>query len=172
MKREARKCRGKKCNKKKKGAKKGKKGKASRGKTVQQRKINNNKKKGKKTKSDRRRQRQRKTKAKKGQKNKNKNKNKEKQERKTLKEKKSGSKNFGEGRQITGNATSCAMKAIKYARIFEGKATSISRQVNSSQDFDDFGEHDQLIMMIDLETTVIFSHRHFYDFIIMVIALR
>merc|ERR1711971_660797 len=73
VKREARKCRGKKCNKKKKGAKKGKKGKASRGKTVQQRKINNNKKKGKK-------------------------------ERKTLKEKKTGRKNFGEGRQITGNA--------------------------------------------------------------------
>merc|ERR1711971_1223577 len=129
VKREARKCRGKKCNKKKKGAKKGKKGKASRGKTVRQRKINNNKKKGKKTKSDRRRQRQGKTKAKKGQKNKNKNKNKEKKERKTLKEKKTGRKNFGEGRQITGNAPSCAMKAIKYARIFEGKATSISRQV-------------------------------------------
>merc|ERR1719458_349054 len=35
----------------------------------------------------------------------------------------------GYGRQITGNATSCAMKAIKYARLFEGKATSIFRQV-------------------------------------------
>ena len=35
----------------------------------------------------------------------------------------------GNERQITGNATSCAMKAIKYARLFEGKATSISRQV-------------------------------------------
>ena len=35
----------------------------------------------------------------------------------------------GEGRQISGNATSCAMKAIKYARLFEGKATSIFRQV-------------------------------------------
>merc|ERR1711936_581197 len=37
--------------------------------------------------------------------------------------------NGGEGRQISGNATSCAMKAIKYARLFEGKATSIFRQV-------------------------------------------
>merc|ERR1719376_1835614 len=117
-----------KCNKKrKKGTKKGKKGKASRGKTTQQRKKDNKKKKGKKTKSYRRKQRQRK--AKKGQKNKNKNKNKENKERKKLKEKKFRGKNFGEGRQITGNATSCAMKAIKYARIFEGKATSISRQV-------------------------------------------
>jgi len=35
----------------------------------------------------------------------------------------------GESRQISGNATSCAMKAIKYARLFEGKATSIFRQV-------------------------------------------
>ena len=38
-------------------------------------------------------------------------------------------KQNGNERQITGNATSCAMKAIKYARLFEGKATSISRQV-------------------------------------------
>ena len=38
-------------------------------------------------------------------------------------------KQNGNDRQITGNATSCAMKAIKYARLFEGKATSISRQV-------------------------------------------
>merc|ERR1712066_33242 len=39
----------------------------------------------------------------------------------------------GNERQITGNATSCAMKAIKYARLFEGKATSISRQVKRIQ---------------------------------------
>ena len=38
-------------------------------------------------------------------------------------------KQNGNDRQVTGNATSCAMKAIKYARLFEGKATSISRQV-------------------------------------------
>merc|ERR1711936_179439 len=42
-------------------------------------------------------------------------------------------KQNGNDRQITGNATSCAMKAIKYARLFEGKATSISRQVKRIQ---------------------------------------
>merc|ERR1712217_178572 len=42
---------------------------------------------------------------------------------------KSKTRPSGEGRQISGNATSCAMKAIKYARLFEGKATSIFRQV-------------------------------------------
>merc|ERR1712212_1375237 len=133
VKREAKECKGKDCKRKKKNgkAKNGKKRKASRRKTVQQRKKNNKKKQGKKTKSDRKKQRQRKTKAKKGLKNKNKNKNKENKpkEGKKLKEKKFSGKNSGEGRQITGNATSCAMKAIKYARIFEGKATSIFRQV-------------------------------------------
>merc|ERR1712212_826238 len=133
VKREAKECKGKRCKRKKKNgkAKNGKKRKASRRKTVQQRKKNNKKKQGKKTKSDRKKQRQRRTKAKKGLKNKNKNKNKENKpkEGKKLKEKKFSGKNSGEGRQITGNATSCAMKAIKYARIFEGKATSIFRQV-------------------------------------------
>merc|ERR1712032_1249593 len=126
VKREAKECKGKDCKRKKKNgkAKNGKKRKASRRKTVQQRKKNNKKKQGKKTKSDRK-------KAKKGLKNKNKNKNKENKpkEGKKLKEKKFSGKNSGEGRQITGNAPSCAMKAIKYARIFEGKATSIFRQV-------------------------------------------
>merc|ERR1711899_574241 len=44
-------------------------------------------------------------------------------------QKTTGTARRGESRQISGNATSCAMKAIKYARLFEGKATSIFRQV-------------------------------------------
>merc|ERR1712062_610174 len=80
--------------------------------------------------SERKRQRQRKTKTKKG-KNKNKNqKNKVDQEKEKIEGRNNGN---GGGRQITGNATSCAMKAIKYARLFEGKATSISRQVKRIQ---------------------------------------
>merc|ERR1712130_157030 len=34
-----------------------------------------------------------------------------------------------DGRQITGNATSCAMKLVLYARLNEKKASSISKQV-------------------------------------------
>ena len=49
--------------------------------------------------------------------------------RKIQRQKTTGTARGGEGRQISGNATSCAMKAIKYARLFEGKATSIFRQV-------------------------------------------
>ena len=110
--------------KKKEGAKK--KGGARR-KTPRKKQKGEKKEKkspGKKSKSERKRQRQRKTKTKKG-KNKNKNqKNKVDQEKEKIE-----GRNTGGGRQITGNATSCAMKAIKYARLFEGKATSIFRQV-------------------------------------------
>merc|ERR1719458_1824194 len=55
--------------------------------------------------------------------------NKKNKDDKEEKQDKIKGKMSGYGRQITGNATSCAMKAIKYARLFEGKATSIFRQV-------------------------------------------
>merc|ERR1712037_1012869 len=59
---------------------------------------------------------------------KRKNKNKNKKNKMDQEKEKIEGRNTGGGRQITGNATSCAMKAIKYARLFEGKATSIFRQ--------------------------------------------
>merc|ERR1711990_399467 len=132
VKREARECNGKGCKRKKKknGAKKKegakKKGAARRKSPRKNQKGKNKEKKspGKKSKSERRRQRQRKTKT---GKNKNKKKkNKVDQEKEKIEGRNNGN---GGGRQITGNATSCAMKAIKYARLFEGKATSIFRQV-------------------------------------------
>ena len=55
--------------------------------------------------------------------------NNEKGSKKTRRQRQKTRARGGEGRQISGNATSCAMKAIKYARLFEGKATSIFRQV-------------------------------------------
>merc|ERR1719209_2486728 len=54
---------------------------------------------------------------------------KESKTKRRQRQKTTGTTRGGQGRQITGNATSCAMKAIKYARLFEGKATSIFRQV-------------------------------------------
>ena len=122
-------CRGKGkkgCKKTKNAAKKNgrarKKDSAKRGgKPPRTRKGNN----GNKPKSDRR-QRQRKTKTKKNNNDKNKNTNEVKAKEN---EQKFSGITTGQGRQITGNATSCAMKAIKYARLFEGKATSIFRQV-------------------------------------------
>jgi len=112
--REAKQCRGKRCKskKKKKRAKKSNQGSKPA------------KKKKNKSKSGRRNQRQMKTNKKKKQ---NKNKNKQNGERQKKRKKKIEGRNTG--RQITGNATSCAMKAIKYARLFEGKASSIWRQV-------------------------------------------
>merc|ERR1719209_2860966 len=70
-----------------------------------------------------------KAKPKKRQNNKKKKNKKNKVNRAEMQKEKIKGRTSGEGRQITGNATSCAMKAIKYARIFEGKATSIFRQV-------------------------------------------
>ena len=121
-------CRGKGkkgCKKTKNAAKKNgrarKKDSAKRGgKPPRTRKGNN----GNKPNSDRR-QSQRKKKTKK---NKNRKKNTDEVKAKENEQKFSGG-TTGQGRQITGNATSCAMKAIKYARLFEGKATSIFRQV-------------------------------------------
>jgi len=78
-------------------------------------KKKNRSKKGKKTRSGKKR-------AKSGKNEKKTSKTKKMQRQKTTASR-------GEGRQISGNATSCAMKAIKYARLFEGKATSIFRQV-------------------------------------------
>merc|ERR1712210_430532 len=129
VKREARECNGKGCKrKKKKSAAKKKEGAKNKGgarrKSPRKKQKGKKKSPGKKSKSERRRQRQRKTKT---EKRKNKNKNKKNKVEKE-KEKIEG-RNTGGGRQITGNATSCAMKAIKYARLFEGKATSIFRQV-------------------------------------------
>merc|ERR1712037_717787 len=40
-----------------------------------------------------------------------------------------GSSRGSTGRQITGNATSCAMKLVLYARLNEKKASSISKQI-------------------------------------------
>merc|ERR1712147_315988 len=54
---------------------------------------------------------------------------KKRKESKTRRRQRQKTARGGDGRQISGNATSCAMKAIKYARLFEGKATSIFRQV-------------------------------------------
>merc|ERR1719209_2635013 len=54
---------------------------------------------------------------------------KESKTKRRQRQKTTGTTRGGQGRQISGNATSCAMKAIKYARLFEGKATSIFRQV-------------------------------------------
>merc|ERR1719209_2629458 len=54
---------------------------------------------------------------------------KESKTKRRQRQKTTGTARGGEGRQISGNATSCAMKAIKYARLFEGKATSIFGQV-------------------------------------------
>jgi len=145
VKREAKQECGKRCRQKKKAGKKGKKGNASR------RRTNNGKKKGnqnqsKKSKADGRKQWQRKTnskkkkkktKAKKRQnKKKNQDKNKARKVEKKKKERKLSGRNSGAGRQITGNATSCAMKAIKYARLSEGRATSIYRQVKRINTFD------------------------------------
>jgi len=144
VKREAKDCKGKGCNKKKGKARKGRKGNPSKKKTDKGKKKG---KRGKKSKSRRRKQGQRKTKTKTNKKNnKNRNKEKKKENKKRNKNKNGNRKKgrkveekkkesriegriSGEGRQITGNATSCAMKAIKYARLFEGKATSIFRQV-------------------------------------------
>ena len=116
MKREARDCKGKRCKTKKAG-KQGKKGRGKgkykgkkRNKTKGQRKTRTKKKQNKKA-------------------NKNTNKDKVIKEKKKDKINKIKGRYSGYGRQITGNATSCAMKAIKYARLFEGKATSIFRQV-------------------------------------------
>merc|ERR1712037_284931 len=113
VKREARNCKGKKGKrcKRKKAGKQGKKGNRK------------SKDKGKK-----RNKGQRKTRTKKKQ-NQNDNKNTEKKVDKEKKNDKIKERYSGYGRQITGNATPCAMKAIKYARLFEGKATSIFRQV-------------------------------------------
>merc|ERR1712037_784786 len=113
VKREARNCKGKKGKrcKRKKAGKQGKKGNRK------------SKDKGKK-----RNKGQRKTRTKKKQ-NQNDNKNKENKDDKKEQQDKIKGRYSGYGRQITGNATSCAMKAIKYARLFEGKATSIFRQV-------------------------------------------
>jgi len=78
-------------------------------------KKKNRSKKGKKTRSGKKR-------AKSGKNEKKTSKTRRRQRQKTT-------ASGGESRQISGNATSCAMKAIKYARLFEGKATSIFRQV-------------------------------------------
>jgi len=133
VKREARECNGKACKrKKKKSAAKKKEGAKKKGgarkKSPRKKQKGEKKEKkspGKKSKSERRRQRQRKTKTE----GKGKNKNKKKKNKVDQEKEKIEGRNTGGGRQITGNATSCAMKAIKYARLFEGKATSIFRQV-------------------------------------------
>merc|ERR1711962_727785 len=113
-------CKGKRCNKKKnpKKAGKGKK----RAKTNQKRE-----RKGKKKQNN----------TKKGKKNGNRRKGGKKIEV-GKKRKPGGSRRLGSsrrnvgsspGRQITGNATSCAMKLVLYARLNEKKASSISKQV-------------------------------------------
>jgi len=131
VKREAKDCRGKgkRCKKKKRKTRKGKKGETSKRRTQKGKKRGKNSW-GKKSKSDRKKQRQRTTKTEKTKnKNKNKNKKNEKKNKNRKKDRAIKGRTTGDGRQITGNATSCAMKAIKYARLFEGKATSIFRQV-------------------------------------------
>lgn len=106
-------------------AKKERKGKGSRRKQRKEKKFK--KKKGKKPRSGQKRQSKKKTVKNKKKDNLKKEKNQvgtEQKQRKKIRGRKAG-----DGRQITGNATSCAMKAIKYARLFEGKASSIWRQV-------------------------------------------
>jgi len=114
VKREAGRNCGKNCEKKKR-KKKRRNSKKGKGKGKKQK---NRSKKGKK------RTRPGKKRAKSGQ-----NEGKESKTKRRQRQKTTGTARGGEGRQISGNATSCAMKAIKYARLFEGKATSIFRQV-------------------------------------------
>jgi len=103
-------CKGGKCDKKKKKKKK-----------------RNGKKKGNRRNSKNRQKGRKKTRT--GKKRPKSGKNNEKESKTRRRQRQKTRAKGGEGRQISGNATSCAMKAIKYARLFEGKATSIFRQV-------------------------------------------
>lgn len=65
--------------------------------------------------------------------NKKKNNSRKKLERKNQGRRKQGARSQGSGRQITGNATSCVMKLVKYARLNDKKASAVVKQVKRIQ---------------------------------------
>lgn len=58
--------------------------------------------------------------------------NKNKDKKSAKRSRKQGTRNHGSGRQITGNATSCVMKLVKYARLNDKKASALVKQVGAS----------------------------------------